>query len=218
MDRQNLAIKSSKDGNLYPRRIVYGSFVKSENNNGHVKFNLVVNKGKDKDPEYVNDINVRTDNPKRADLITGLAKGTPMLAILSTQVNKKDDKEYTNLWLDAFSLSTGLKLNVIETGTDGKARDKILVVGNLVRVNENNGYVSFDLVINKGKDKEPEYINRISLNKNASDKFIAMIKDLQNGQTMAAVVSESTVVKDGKTYINHYLDELQLFPRKKDAE
>lgn len=210
MDKTNLFAKSEKDGKTYPRRIVYGTFVSADTANDRVNFNMVVNKGKDTEPEYINHINVRTDNKRRADLVAGLEKGTPILAILSVSKNTKDNKEYTNYWLDSFSLGTGLHLKFV-TEDD---KQKHLVVGNLVRVNDER-FVSFDLAVNRGKDKEAEFINNITLSKDAPENFVNMIRNLQKGQALAAIVTENKVTKEDKTYTNYYLSELQLFPRKK---
>lgn len=210
MDRNNLFAKSSKTDTTYPRRIVYASFIKAENNDGRVNFTVAINKGRDTQPEYINHINVRTDNQKRADLIAGLEKGTPMLLVLSPQIVEKDGKEYTNFWLDSFSLGTGLSTKLY----DENGKEFMVAVGNLVRVNE-DPFFSFDIVINKGKDREPEFVNRITVGKNASENFINMLRDLQRGQTMAIIYNTAVVEKDGKEYTNNYLSDLQLFPRKK---
>ena len=68
---------------------------------------------------------------------------------------------------------------------------KKFIAGNVIRVNnEENRPLSFDLVVNKGKDKEPEYINRIGVDRNS--KMAELVKGFRPGQQIFCEVNVVT--------------------------
>lgn len=91
---------------------------------------------------------------------------------------------------------------------NGKEVVKRFAAGNVVRVNpeEGNRPLSFDLAINKGKDREPEYLNRIAVDKDA--RFAHLVRDFQPGQQIFAeinVVESAKTDAEGKPYRNMWL-------------
>lgn len=90
---------------------------------------------------------------------------------------------------------------------NGKEIVKRFVSGNVVRVNEEaNRPLSFDLAINKGKDREPEYINRVQVDKDA--RFAGLVKEFKPGQQLFCEINVVTSDKkdsNGKPYLNYWL-------------
>jgi hypothetical protein len=94
---------------------------------------------------------------------------------------------------------------------NGKEMIKKFVAGNIVRVNdEENKPLSFDLVINKGKDKEPEYINRIAVDREA--RFANLVKSFKPGQQVFCeinVVISEKKDSNGNPYRNLWLQSFE---------
>jgi len=94
----------------------------------------------------------------------------------------------------------------------GKEVVKHFVAGNVVRVNleEGNRPLSFDLAINKGKDREPEYLNRIAVDRDA--RFIELVRDFKPGQQIFAeinVVTSDKTDSNGNPYRNLWLQAFE---------
>lgn len=89
---------------------------------------------------------------------------------------------------------------------NGKEILKRFVAGSIVRINpeEGNRPLSFDLAINKGKGKPPEYINRIAVDKKTP--FHNLIKNLKPGQQ---IFCELTITMNGQ-YKNYWLYAFEL--------
>lgn len=90
----------------------------------------------------------------------------------------------------------------------GKEVLKRFVAGKVQRVNpeEDNRPLSFDLMIYKGQDNDPEYINRIAVSRDA--KFKHLVEDFKKGQQLFCeinvVISDKTDA-DGNPYRNLWL-------------
>jgi len=97
--------------------------------------------------------------------------------------------------------------------------EKRATAGNIVRVNEENGFVSIDLAVNRPKDKEPVYLNRITVSKDA-DATKELVKKLEVGQQIFVLYTEKESEKtntEGVPYVNRYLDRFWYgrFPQAK---
>ena len=103
---------------------------------------------------------------------------------------------------------------------DGKEVVKKFIAGNVIRVNdEENRPLSFDLVVNKGKDKEPEYINRIGVDRNS--KMAELVKGFRPGQQIFCEVNVVYSEKkngNGEPYRNLWLYSFEYGkqPKKKN--
>jgi len=89
----------------------------------------------------------------------------------------------------------------------GKEVTKRFVAGNVVRVNDaEDKPLSFDLAVNKGKDKEPEYINRVTVARDA--KFHDLVKNFKPGQQLFCEINVQLSDKtnaEGEPYKNLWL-------------
>lgn len=89
----------------------------------------------------------------------------------------------------------------------GKEVVKRFVAGTVVRVNEEDGKpLSFDLVVNKGKDRDPEFINRIAVSRDA--KFADLVRKFEKGQQLFCeinVVLSDKTDTEGNPYRNLWL-------------
>ena len=86
--------------------------------------------------------------------------------------------------------------------------DKKVTAGNVVRVNESNGIVSFDIAVNRSKDKEPVYVNRITVSKDA-EATKELVRKFTPGQQVFVVFTEKESTKtneEGVPFINRYLE------------
>lgn len=107
------------------------------------------------------------------------------------------------------------------TLNNGKEVVKRFVAGNVVRVNpeEGNRPLSFDLAINKGKDREPEYLNRIAVDREA--RFAHLVRDFRPGQQVFCEINVTTSDKtdaNGNPYKNYWLNAFEYgrSPRQDD--
>lgn len=104
--------------------------------------------------------------------------------------------------------------------SDGREVIKKFVAGNVVRVNdEANKPLSFDLAVNRGKDKEPEYINRIGVDRNS--KMAELVKGFRPGQQIFCEVNVVVSEKknsNGEPYRNLWLHSFEYGkqPKKKN--
>lgn len=104
--------------------------------------------------------------------------------------------------------------------SDGREAIKKFVAGNVVRVNdEANKPLSFDLVVNRGKGKEPEYINRIGVDRNS--KMAELVKGFRPGQQIFCEVNVVVSEKkngNGEPYRNLWLHSFEYGkqPKKKN--
>jgi hypothetical protein len=89
----------------------------------------------------------------------------------------------------------------------GKEVLKRFSAGTVVRVNDEEGKpLSFDLVINKGPNHEPEFLNRISVSQDA--KFRDLVKQFKKGQQLFCEINVQISDKtdnEGKPYRNLWL-------------
>lgn len=94
---------------------------------------------------------------------------------------------------------------------NGKEVVKRFIAGNVIRVNdEANRPLSFDLAINKGKDREPEYVNKIAVDRNS--KMADLVKGFRPGQQVFCEVNVVTSDKkngNGEPYKNLWLHSFE---------
>lgn len=86
--------------------------------------------------------------------------------------------------------------------------EKRVTAGNVVRVTEENGFVSFDLAVNRPQDREPVFLNRITVSKDA-DATKDLVRKFTPGQQVFVVYTEKESEKtnaEGVPYVNRYLD------------
>lgn len=101
----------------------------------------------------------------------------------------------------------------------GKEVTKRFVAGNVVRVNpeENGRPLSFDIAVNKGPNRDPEYINRIAVDREA--RFVDLVRDFLPGQQLFLeinVTESSKTDENGVPYKNMWLHAFEYgrTPRK----
>lgn len=85
---------------------------------------------------------------------------------------------------------------------DGRQVNKLFLAGNIVRVNQEDGNrpLTFDMAINRGKDREAEFVNGIAVRRDAP--YYELVKEFKKGQQIFAEVN----VVERKSYKNYWLN------------
>ncbi|QUH21942.1 hypothetical protein [Alkaliphilus sp. B6464] len=101
---------------------------------------------------------------------------------------------------------------------NGKERKIKMTAGNVIRVNADNGFLSFDIAVNKARDKDPTYINRINVTHDGTKKLVEKFQPGQQIFVVWAEVESDKEDKDGNPYVNKYLERFWYgrFPQMKD--
>lgn len=99
--------------------------------------------------------------------------------------------------------------------------DKRFITGFIGRTEEKNGFCSIFIGADEYRDgkKVTEYI-RITISKNASDKFKDFVLNIPVGSKVAIVANVvKNEGKDGKTYENNYLEAIDVchYNKKKES-
>ena len=90
------------NGNEYRKKFIAGNVVRVHEDEGRpLSFDLAINKGKNRDAEFVNFICV-SDKSKMADLVRKFVPGQQLFCEINMTTTEKNGQEYTNLWLYSF--------------------------------------------------------------------------------------------------------------------
>lgn len=89
---------------------------------------------------------------------------------------------------------------------DGRQIKKLFLAGNIVRVNQEDGNrpLTFDMAINRGKDREAEFVNGIAVRRDAP--YYELVKEFKKGQQIFAEVNITKKTVNGKSYKNYWLN------------
>jgi hypothetical protein len=100
-----------------------------------------------------------------------------------------------------------VQLKPKKAGDPPLLREKLFVVGNVTQVNEKPGTpLSFNLAVSRGDDRDPIYVNRVAVRRDAP--YLQAFREIRLGQQITCeinVTQSERVDADGKPYENYWL-------------